>query len=264
MDDGFVDIHCHILPGLDDGPPSWEDSLRMAELAVRQGVCVLVATPHQLGAYYHISAEAIREKWAVLRRKIEEAGLPLRLECGADIHIEPELPAKLLRGEVLPLSPAGKYVLVEPPWDVLIPIGGVLRTLRNHGFEPILTHPERIPVLSRQIELLRNWVAEGGLIQLTGGSLIGAFGLEVQARAERLLREGLVHVVASDAHGPLRRRPLWLRVYERLEELVGEDVAELLCRENPHRILSGQEVVTPQVPSGCLPRILRWMYRKAS
>ncbi len=264
MDDqSFVDIHCHILPGLDDGPSTWEESLQMAEFAVSQGVVTLVATPHQLGAFSQNSADIIRETWKEFKDKLNEENIPLQVECGADIRIEPELPAKVARGEILPLGPAGRYVLVEPPPDVAIPLGWVVDALKPLGLTPILTHPERAGLLSRQLDLLRHWVAKGGLIQLTGGSLMGAFGLEVQARAERLLYEGLVHVVASDAHGIFRRRPLWQRFYERLKELVGSQGADLLCRQNPRRIIHGQKILSLDITGISLVRIVRRILLRA-
>lgn len=261
---GFVDIHCHILPGLDDGAVDWQESLQMARLAAAQGVSHLVATPHQLGVFAANSAGRIREGVAQLRQLLAQEGIPLQVFAGADIRIEPELPARLARGEVLAIEPGGRYVLVELPFDAALPLLPVLEQIRAVGFRPILTHPERTLAPGRHLEELRRWVSGGGVIQLTGGSLIGSFGIEVQARAERLLREGLVHVVASDAHGALKRRPLWRRVYERLVELVGQESAELLCRHNPASILAGKDVRLPELPAGCLPRILRWMYRKAS
>ncbi|MCS7237510.1 MAG: hypothetical protein NZ899_04485 [Thermoguttaceae bacterium] len=261
---GFVDIHCHILPGLDDGPSDWQEALQMARLAVAQGVTHLVATPHQLGAFSSNSATKIADVFSEFQRRLAQLELPLKVFLGADVRIEPELPARLIRGEVLPIGPAGRYVLVELPFDVSLPLLPVLEGIRAAGFRPILTHPERSLAVGRHLEELRRWVNGGGVIQLTGGSLVGSFGVEVQARAERLLREGLVHVVASDAHGALKRRPLWRRVYERLEELLGEEPADLLCHDNPACILAGQDVCLPELPSGCLPRLLRWMYRKAS
>jgi protein-tyrosine phosphatase len=264
MDGGFVDIHCHVLPALDDGPTGWDESLRMAEIAVQEGVAALVATPHQLGGFSHNSAERIRSRWEEFRQLLAENDIPLRVELGADVRLEPELPQKIADGSVLTLGRAGRYVLVELPAEVVLRVESLFPALRRLDVRPVLTHPERSLPLARDIHFLRQWVDLGGIIQLTGASLLGAFGLHVQSAAERLLREGLVHVVATDAHGARRRRPLFRRVYQRLCEVAGSPVADLLCKENPSRVLAGQEVVAPPaLTAGPLPRIFSWLWRKA-
>jgi protein-tyrosine phosphatase len=259
----FVDIHCHILPGLDDGPSDWEESLRMAEIAAAEGVTTLVATPHQLGNYHHNTVSRIRGRWEEFRSRLASDGIPIQVELGAEIRLEPELPEKIASGEVLPIGDHGRYVLVELPSDSCCAVENLLKKLRRIGVTPILTHPERSVVIARNQEFLRQWVGGGGLIQITGASLTGSFGLVVQSAAERLLREGLVHLVASDAHGAIRRRPLWRRVYERLAELGGPDWADLLCRENPARVLAGQDLLeVPAISSGVFPKLFRWFSRK--
>jgi protein-tyrosine phosphatase len=262
-DVGFVDVHCHILPGLDDGPSDWEESLRMAQLAVAEGVTTLVATPHQLGAYSQNSVELIRERGEEFRRRLASEGIELQVQLGADIRLEPELPEKVAEGEVLCLGEPARFVLVELPSEVTCPVGSLLKKLGRLGVTPILTHPERSLLLARNQEFLRQWVADGGLIQVTGASLTGSFGLVVQSVAERLLREGLVHLVASDAHGATCRRPLWRRVYQRLAELGGPDWARLLCQENPARVVTGQDVLeVPPISIGILPKFWGWLSRK--
>jgi protein-tyrosine phosphatase len=259
----FVDIHCHILPGLDDGPSDWEESLRMAEIAAAEGVTTLVATPHQLGNYHHNTVSRIRGRWEEFRSRLASDGIPIQVELGAEIRLEPELPEKIASGEVLPIGDHGRYVLVELPSDSCCAVENLLKKLRRIGVTPILTHPERSVVIARNQEFLRQWVGGGGLIQITGASLTGSFGLVVQSAAERLLREGLVHLVASDAHGAIRRRPLWRRVYERLAELGGPDWADLLCRENPARVLAGQDLLeVPAISIGVFPKLFRWFSRK--
>ena len=260
----FVDIHCHILPGLDDGPSHWQESLRMAQIAVAEGVTTVVATPHQLGNYPHNTVSRIRGRWEEFCSRLASEGIPLRVELGADIRLEPELPEKIANGEVLPIGDHGRYVLVELPSDSCCAVENLLKKLRRIGVTPILTHPERSVVIARNQKFLRQWVAGGGLIQITGGSLTGSFGLVVQSAAERLLGEGLVHLVASDAHGATRRRPLWRRVYERLAELGGPDWADRLCRENPARVLAGQQVLeVPPISIGFFPKLFAMFSRKA-
>lgn len=235
---GFVDIHCHILPGIDDGPEDWDQALGMARAAVRDGVEWLVATPHQGGRYSHNSAEAIRQLCLEAQQHLNEHQVPLRLFYGADVRIEETLPEALAQGAVLKIANK-RYVLMELPHDVHFPLDGLLKRLRPTGTVPILTHPERNSALRRQRHVIGQFIQAGGLIQLTAGSLLGAFGGAVRQFSEELLLAGEVHVVASDAHGVCGRPPALGDAYRQIARLAGRDLADILCRRNPARIVQG-------------------------
>jgi protein-tyrosine phosphatase len=241
----FIDIHCHILPALDDGPAAWEESLEMAEMAAADGIVAIVATPHQLGNYPHITAENIRIQIARLQSMLEHGGIGLELLPGADVRIDPDLPGKVLSGEVLTLADHCSHVLLELPHELYIPLDRLLGDLHLAGLTGILSHPERNQGIINQPKILSNLVNQKCLLQVTAGSLTGAFGSRIQNFAEFMVRRGFVDFIASDAHGIKSRTPLLSQAFDRVVELAGYDTAiDLFCR-NPACVTAGLPV-TPR------------------
>jgi len=238
----LTDIHCHLLPGIDDGPADWETSLAMARMAVDDGFETMVATPHQLGRHAHNSGDAIRRLTAQLARRLADERLPLKVLPGADVRIEPEMVRGLLSGEVLSLADHRRHVLLELPHDVFIPLDGLLGQLDAAGMVGILSHPERnLGILGRP-DVLGPLVDRGCLLQVTAGSLLGSFGPEVQKFSRWMVGERLVHFVSTDAHGTRRRRPLMRRSLECVAELTDWETAAELCCHNPAAVAAGRSV----------------------
>jgi protein-tyrosine phosphatase len=247
----FVDIHCHLIPGIDDGSQSWDQSREMAEMALSDGVVTIVATPHQLGNFAHNHGKQIRAKTAELQQLLKQHGIALQVLPGADVRIEEGMLDKLQIGEVLTLADQGRHVLLELPHELYFPMEHVLIQLQRAGLVGILSHPERNQGLLKRPGLVESLVQAGCLMQVTCGSLMGTFGSASRQMAERMLEEGLVHFLATDAHGPNARRPLMRRAWERVAKLVGAEIAtDLFCR-NPARVIAGQDVpVTRYKPKG--------------
>ena len=242
MSISFADIHCHILPGLDDGPRDWDESLAMARLAVADGTSTIVATPHQLGNFSQNRGVDIRPRVIELQQRLDAAAIPLRVLPGGEIRIEPGLVDGLARDELLTLGDHRRHVLIELPFEIYLPLDPILDDLSRRKLVGILAHPERNDGLLRRPELLAPLVDAGCLTQLTAGSLCGTFGPESKELAEWLLEMGLVHIVSSDGHGTRSRRPLLLRAHERIESLIDRQTADDLCNHNPARIAAGQDV----------------------
>jgi protein-tyrosine phosphatase len=260
MNVSLVDIHCHLLPGIDDGAADEAESLAMARLAVVDGVSTIIATPHQLGHYDHNRPDEIRRRTAAIEWKLGSEGLPLRVLAGAEVRVEPGLVEGLERGDVLTLGDHGRHVLLELPHELYLPIGPLLDGLTRRQLVGILAHPERNFGILRRPDVLAPLVAAGCLMQITAGSLCGSFGPECQRLAERMLRDGLVHFVATDAHGTQARRPLLRRAYDRIAELFDASHADELCAHNPARVAAGQSVL----PGARKPsRARRWWKRRA-
>ena len=238
----FADIHCHLLPGLDDGASGWEDSLRMAEMAVADGIATIVATPHQLGNFSKNSGAAIRAQTTRLQEALDKRELPLRVLPGADVRIEPELVGKLRAGEVLSLADRRRHVLLELPHDVFAPLDRLLDELRAIGMVGILSHPERNQGILNRPEVLPRLVERGCLLQVTAASLMGLFGSRIRRFAESILQQGMVHFVATDAHGVTSRPPLLQEAFQRVVELAGADAAAALCCHNPASVANGEAV----------------------
>jgi len=214
----------------------------MARMAVADGITAVIATPHQLGSYGHNQGGDIRARVAQLNDELTKRGISLQVAPGADVRIEEDMLAGLRSGRVLTLADKGKHVLLELPHELYFPLDEVLTQLRRYQFTGILSHPERNQGLLKQPQLIQPLVESGCLMQVTAGSLLGAFGPASQQMAQWMVEQRLVHFLATDAHGPRSRRPLIERAYDRACELVGVDIAQRICCENPRAVWDGHQV----------------------
>jgi protein-tyrosine phosphatase len=239
----MVDIHCHILPALDDGSDCLETSCEMAEMAIEDGVTHIIATPHANSGYAFLP-ELIRERRNELQARFEGR---LTLATGCDFHLSFEnLLAIRHAAERFTLNQRN-YLLVEFA-DYSIPpsLDQALHELRLAGLRPIITHPERNPLIRTQPERLYKWLRQGCYAQVTAQSLTGKFGESAQEMAEVWLDAGAIHFLASDAHN-LTSRPLRLReTFDRVVKTRGEDVARALLVDNPLAAFEGRPL--PWVP----------------
>jgi protein-tyrosine phosphatase len=239
----MVDLHCHILPGLDDGAKTIEDSLAMAEDAISDGISHVVATPHA-NSTYAFEFSRVQRARQELSERLEGR---LTLATGCDFHLSPEN-LSAIRREPAPFCINQKdYLLVEFN-DFSIPpsMDQALHGLQLAGIHPVVTHPERNGLLRAQPERLRKWVELGCYAQVTAGSLGGVFGPRCEQVAWTWIAEGLIHFVSTDAHNTARR-PLKLKfAYDAIAERLGEDRARALLLENPLAAFEGRPL--PHVP----------------
>lgn len=259
----FADIHCHILPGIDDGAADLKTCLQMATIAVDDGITTIVATPHQLGGFSQNRGEEIRQLVQQTQQAVNAADIPLRILPGADVRIEPNMISAIRRGEVLTLADQSRHVLLELPHELYFPVEPVLDQLHAEGLQGILSHPERNAGLLARPKLVEDLVQHGCLMQVTAGSLLGTFGPASLQMAEWMLANGLIHFLASDAHGARSRRPLLRRSYERACELANETVARMICCENPLRVVQGEPVKIGRL-SAKKRTLVRWLARTAA
>ena len=240
----FVDIHCHLIPGIDDGAKSWQESLAMAEMAVADGTRTIILTPHQLGAFSHNDGDTVRARTNELQQQLQDHRVPLQVLPGGDVRIEEGMLAGLRNGQVMSLADHGKHVLLELPHELYFSMEGVLDGLNSAKMVGILSHPERNQGLLKNPQTVKHLVEYGCLMQITAGSLMRTFGPNCEQLAVWMLEEGLVHFVASDAHGARARRPLLGRAFQRVAELVGDEVATAICCTNPAAVAAGQPIET--------------------
>lgn len=244
----MIDLHCHIIPGIDDGAADLQTSLEMARIAVADGVEVLACTPHILPGVYHNCGSEIRAATRELQLRLDDSDIPLRLVSGADVHLVPDMPAGLRSGRILSLADT-RYVLVEPPHHVApLRLVETFFGILVNGYVPVLTHPERLTWIESHYAAIVQLFQKGVWMQITAGSLLGGFGRGPRYWAERMLEEGRVHILASDAHGVGRRRPNLGRGREAAAKLVGEQEAEHLVYTRPLGILENRppsELPTP-------------------
>ena len=234
----MIDLHSHILPGIDDGAPDLVVSLDMARAWVADGVHVVACTPHILPGLYHNTGPAIRAAVKALQDAVDREGIPLTLVTGSDAHVTPDMIAKLRSGEILSLADT-RYLLVEPPHHVApARLDEFFFSLLVAGYVPILTHPERLSWIETQYSLVEALFDRGVWMQITAGSLTGMFGRQPKYWAERMLDEGRVHILASDAHEMKRRTPQLSRGRDAAAERVGIDEAENMVVTRPEGILA--------------------------
>ena len=234
----MIDLHCHILPGIDDGAADAGVALEMARMFVADGVTTVACTPHILPGLYHNSGPQIRAAVAALQQHLTENDVPLRLVTGSDAHVTPDFVQKLKSGHILSLADS-RYVLVEPPHHVApARLNELFFSILVAGYVPILTHPERLSWIESRYTTMTQLAASGIWMQITAGSFLGAFGSRPKYWAERLLHEGHVHVVATDSHDITRRRPELGRARELLSKMVGDAEAENLVLTRPRGVLN--------------------------
>jgi protein-tyrosine phosphatase len=245
-----IDLHSHVLPGIDDGPPTLEGSLALARAAAAGGTRTLAATPH-IDHRHGVDPAELPGRVRQVSDALRAEGIPLTLVAGGEIALSrsPDLTDEELRSLCLG---SGSFLLVESPH---VPTGGGLEPalfdLQVRGFRVLLAHPERSPVFLRDRERLRQLVSHGAMCSITAGSIAGRFGRTVRAYALELLREGLVHDVASDSHDDTRRPPelrdCFAGADRDLPGLSGQ--AQWLGHDAPAAILAGRELPPrPELP----------------
>ena len=240
----MIDIHCHVLPAVDDGASSWDVTLAMCRLAEEDGVTDIVATPHANYDYVYDRAQHLD-----LLEKLRERAPKLKFSLGCDFHLSYENvrdakdhPERYAIGDT-------RYLLVELSDFGLPPnLEDWFDEIQSLGLTPVIAHPERNPLLSSQIVRMAGWVAAGVLLQVTAGSLTGRFESRAESLAKDLLGENLVHLVASDAHGMKSRRPSMQRAWEFLSSRYGAEVAERLCLRTPRSIFQGEPLAALPEP----------------
>jgi protein-tyrosine phosphatase len=240
----MVDVHCHILPGLDDGASDVRESLAMAQSAILDGITHVVGTPHS-SSEFKFDYARVRELRDQLQRLV---GDRLVLATGCDFHLNLENLEALHKDARRFCLNQLNYLLVEfSEYSIPPTTNHTLHSMKLMGLHPIITHPERNGILQAQTSRLASWVKLGSYVQVTGGSLTGTFGPKAREDALRWMGMGLVHFVASDAHNT-RGRPLKLQpAYEVVREKFGDEKARALFFDNPLAAFEGREL--PYVPA---------------
>jgi protein-tyrosine phosphatase len=240
----MIDIHCHILPDLDDGSDSLETSLKMAEMAIEDGVTHVIGTPHANNNYPFVP-KLMSSRRDELQAKL---GQRLLIGTGCDFHLSYEN-FEALREEPARFALNQKnYLLVEfANFSVPASLDQTLHQMQLLGLRPIITHPERNPLIRSDGERLSGWLHQGCFVQVTAQSLTGGFGERAQTAAETLLESDAIHFIASDAHN-LTTRPLRLKpAYDLIAERKGVEIAQALFEENPRAAFEGRPL--PYLPA---------------
>lgn len=240
----YVDIHCHCLPGLDDGPAQTADAIALCQALADDCVTIAIATPHQLGRFSDCNtATHVREAVFALNEELKDNGIALTVVPGGDVRVDERICQLLEADRILTLADGGKYILLELPHEVFIDIEPLLVELARMGIQAVISHPERHSFFARQPEILRKWLAHSVHLQVTAASLLGEFGILAHQAAWRFLSSGWALLVATDAHNLDSRRPCMDAAFQHIKIRLGEAVARLVCIENPLRVLKGQDMI---------------------
>ena len=235
-----------MLPGIDDGAPDFETALAMARIAVADGITITACTPHIYPGMYENDAHGIHAAIAGLQQVLDRQNIALKLVAGADAHVVPELLDGLKTGRI-PTLAGSRYFLFEPPHHVAPP--RLEETAFNTiaaGFVPVVTHPERLTWIDSHYDIFKRMVKAGAWMQVTAGALTGRFGGRPKYWAERMLDEGLVHILATDAHHSDRRPPLLAEAREAAARRLGEAEAQHLVLTRPLGIV--ENLAPAQLP----------------
>ena len=244
----MIDLHAHILPGIDDGPRSLEDALEMARLAVADGITTLVATPHLFRRksvdFHNLNRpDDIRQAVARFNEKLAEEQIDLTVLPGCEIPLFTEIIKFIDEQQILTINDNERYICLEMPDTVIPPATeNIIFELNSRGITPIITHPERNMVFYEMPDKLRRFISLGCLAQITARSLTRGFGWGVARFTRRLVRDGLIHLMASDAHNVAKRPPVMGNALKKLSKMVGERQARDMVETFPERIIRGEQL----------------------
>lgn len=233
----FIDIHTHILPGVDDGSESMTMSSEMLRIAAEEGITTIIATPHYIPGVGYFKLQDRIDAYIQLKRHINDQHLPIRLLLGNEIYLDELMIEKIKNRECLPLGDT-KYALLEfPMLNKPINLDYLISCLLEEGYNPIIAHPERYGWLMEDEEALDNLIGQGCLMQINTGSLTGLYGKTITKAAKTMVRRNKVHLVGTDAHSDRRRSPRMQESYEIMTQWTGQSYVDQIFYVNPAKVL---------------------------
>ena len=241
----MIDIHSHVLPGLDDGSKDMYETVEMLSMAAESGVTDMIATPHCniQGTFENYYNNHYIQTFREVQKAINELEIPIRLYPGAEVFVTEDLPELMSGGKILTLN-GGHYMLLEFAFDDTLEFANdMLEQVSAMGIRPVIAHPERYVFLQQRPRTAYEWCEKGYVLQCNKGSFTGRFGKRCAVVAYEMLGQNLVSVIASDAHSSSRRTPVLMDTYEELLDGFATDYLDILFEENPRRILQDKPVI---------------------
>ena len=241
----MIDLHCHILPGVDDGAQTLEDSLAMAEKAISQGITHILCTPHHNNGKYKNPKQSVIPRVAQLQEELDQRQLPLTVLEGQEVRITGDLLEDMSRDEILFTDLEDTYILIEfPTMDIPAYTEQLFFELRGLGKIPVIVHPERNAKFREDPNRLIPFLDMGVLAQLTAPSYVGTFGKSIQKTAKDMVKHNLVQMVASDAHGVTKRNFYLKEAFEAIEKDFGKEKV-LAMQQVAKDLLNGDLIEFP-------------------
>jgi protein-tyrosine phosphatase len=239
----MIDIHAHILPDIDDGPKTFDESIEMLQKAQADGIQAIVATPHTLDGVYSCTPEMVSERIDNLNTQIKKNNISMTVYPGMEIHICDDLHAQLEHQSLISLNNT-RYVLIELPAQLIPPqFKDVVFQLRLKGYYPILAHPERNFAVQKHPEILNDFIEWGVFMQVTAASVTGFFGGRIKKLSQKMLQDRVVHFLASDAHSSDSRLPVLSEAYFICEKILKDKKeARKLVEDNPKKLIHNEPI----------------------
>jgi protein-tyrosine phosphatase len=242
----MIDLHTHILPGVDDGVKTMDDAVAFARMAAGDGIKTIVATPHYREGFYINARADVVAGVAAVNERLKTEGIAVTVLPGAEVHVSADIIDRLNAGHAPTLGDNGRTVLFELSMSQYpLDLENLVFRMRLAGYQVLFAHPERIRYFQDDVARYESVIRLGSFGQITSGSVNGTFGPDVQEFSEEIARKGLVHVVASDAHNTRGRPPVLSPAVDRLASWVGFDTARRMADEIPRSFLAG---VDPEMP----------------
>lgn len=240
----MIDLHCHILPGLDDGADSLEEAVEMARIAEGDGIEKIVATPHLFrDNFMHKDLGIIEERRRELSKVLEAKNIQVEILCGAEVHISHNLLDEIRENRSYLVINQSSYMFVEFPSEHVFPgVKELFFELMSEGIIPIIAHPERNSVFVRNPSFLYELVQMGGLAQANSRSFSGIYGKEAEEAVFRFMALNLIHFIGSDGHNRRSLAPRLSEARKRVETIIGEEKARVLVKDNPQAVLEDKEI----------------------
>jgi protein-tyrosine phosphatase len=254
----LVDLHVHLLAGLDDGPRAQADAVAMCQAAFAEGVRLMAATAHQNERWPDVRPNAIRQATRKLAAALTEARIPLTVLPSAEVMADPQTVAAWRRGELMTIADRGQYMLLEMPHGVFVDLLPTVKGLRRAGLRPILAHPERCPEWLHEPGMIEDMIRAGCLVQVSSGSVTDPKNRADERALRSWFKRNLVHLIGSDGHSPTRRPPRLAAAYRRIADWTGVTTADRVCSANGMAVLHGLPLHLPapkRVRVAWLPRL---------
>ncbi|MCM3639284.1 capsular biosynthesis protein [Sporosarcina luteola] len=246
----MIDVHCHILFGVDDGPKTIEDTIRIVERAAKEGITDMIATPHAFSPHYHVPKEEIKGQIRLLTDCLQAGGYPINLHTGQEVRLHEHVVENVIKGEAMTLA-GSRYLLLElPSQSIPLYTESVIQSMLENGVSPIIAHPERNRAIAEKPARLERLIRHGALAQVNAGSLSGQFGKSVQRLSIQLVEANLIHTYGSDVHDTKTRPLLFIAGLNYLEKKKKLDSIDILLKNNK-RILTDEPfiILEPEIPA---------------